>query len=213
MKNKFTYFLTAAALLASACQQRASEPVKQVGSIPDSVLVPYELANKYVTNYAPHAGYVGGLIGKDSDSLAIGHKPSIIRRPDTRCVWFSRDRLAQMLAKLDAEKGDGVRIYMMTYNTFYNPVEREKYKPLPPVEHWGYNSLLVVSTKDSAVAVPEKDSIHYHQDYYKYMNVGTKKNIATNKPGFIVTFVPENRGEMCPPPSDCFSIGATLLSN
>jgi hypothetical protein len=198
MKRTFMCLLTAISLFVAACNSNSGGPhTGGYGSIPDSVKVPVEVAKQYVSNYALHAGYV--------DSAAGGKELAKPGRPDTRCIWFSKQRLAQLLQQLEKEDGDGVRFYIMTYNGAYTSAD-EKYRPVPPPPYWGYNSLLMVSTRDSTL----KNGRVLHRDYYSDLNMRTT---IAQKPGFIVGLVPENRGEICPPPSRCDSTGALLLTN
>ncbi|WP_152620266.1 hypothetical protein [Pedobacter lusitanus] len=205
MKLKFPILFTALiAVSVAACQQKETAKVETTGqdvAIPDSVLVDVRTAKEYVQNYAPHAGYVD-----QTEEEVSARAP---KKPDTRCVWFSKERLRQMLNQLEQEKGDGVRFYMITYNKKYDTTLIGRKTPVPPKKYWGYNTLLMVSTKP----VQTEDGI-LHFDYYE--NIVNQESIANkntkvSKNGFIVTFVPENRGELCPPPSNCMSIGATLL--
>jgi hypothetical protein len=205
MKLKLPVLFTALiAVGAAACQQKQTAAVEPAGkevSIPDSVLVDVQTAREYVRNYAPHAGYV--------DQTAEEVKAKAPKKPDTRCVWFSKERLRLMLDQLEEEKGDGVRFYMITYNKKYDTSLVDRKTPVPPKKYWGYNTLLMVSTKPV-----QSDGEILHFDYYD--NTVNQKNAAKKiaekkNPGFIVTFVPENRGELCPPPSNCMAIGATLL--
>lgn len=202
MKLKLPILFTALiAVGVAACQQKetaAVAPDRKDVAIPDSVLVDVNTAREYVRNYAPHAGYV--------DQTAEEIKARAPKKPDTRCVWFSKERLQQMLDQLENEKGDGVRFYMITYNRKYDTTLVGRQTPVPPKKYWGYNTLLMVSTRPV-----KSDEGILHFDYYK--NTSDQENRAekTKSPGFIVTFVPENRGELCPPPSNCMAIGATLL--
>ena len=203
MKTKFTPLFICAVVLLTACQPK-SDTGKGITAdttavvIPDSVKVPFAIAKHYVNNYAAHAGLV------DPDAGLQG--ASTIKN-DTRCIWFSKERLTQMLQQLDKEEGDGVRFYLMTYDDKYPTKDRIGSYPPPEPDYWGYNSLLMVSTKDSVA-----NGQTYHRDYYtdQHMPGGAK---SKQKPGFIVGMVPENRGELCPPPSDCFKHGALLLEN
>lgn len=207
MKLKFTILFTALiAVAAVGCKQKEttaeeSATASKGATIPDSVLVDVRTAKEYVDNYAPHAGYV-----EPTEEEVKARKP---KKPDTRCVWFSKQRLKEMLNQLEQEDGDGVRFYMITYNKNYDTTLVGRKTPVPPKKYWGYNTLLMVSTKP----VKTGDEI-LHFDYYNNVvnqEGAVQKNTKPEKPGFIVTFTPENRGELCPPPSDCFLIGATLL--
>jgi len=207
MKLKFTILFTALiAVGAVACKQKETPAEGTAASsndvtIPDSVLVDVRTAKEYVQNYAPHAGYVD-----PTEEEEKARKP---KKPDTRCVWFSKERLKQMLKKLEQEDGDGVRFYMITYNKKYDTTLVGRRTMIPPKKYWGYNTLLMVSTRP----VPTDDGI-LHFDYYDNVvnqEATAKKNAKSEKSGFIVTFTPENRGELCPPPSECAFIGATLI--
>ncbi|MBB5637938.1 hypothetical protein HDF26_000731 [Pedobacter cryoconitis] len=205
MKLKFPILFSAlVALSVTACKQKETAAVETTSkgvTIPDSVLVDVTTAREYVKNYASHAGYV--------DQTEEEIRARVPKKPDTRCVWFSKDRLKQMLNQLEKEDGDGVRFYMITYNNKYDTTTTDKKRPAPPKKYWGYNTLLMVSTRP----VDTKEGI-LHFDYYKDIvkqESSASKTVNKDNPGFIVTFVPENRGELCPPPSNCVSIGATLL--
>jgi hypothetical protein len=111
---------------------------------------------------------------------------------DTRCVWFSSEQLESLLKRIRGEGGNGVRFYMATYDKDATPGIScsEKYRD--------YSTLVMVSTRDSIT--PKGDTLHY--DYY---------NKSGKLRGGILTTTPENRGEICPPPSNCSDDGATLL--
>ncbi|MBB6501551.1 hypothetical protein [Pedobacter cryoconitis] len=204
MKLKLSVLFTALiAIGAVACKQKEAADTQSTGtrrnaSIPDSVLVDVKTAKHYVKNYAPHAGYVD-----QTEEDVRARRP---KKPDTRCVWFSKQRLQEMLNQLDEENGDGVRFYMITYDNKYDTTEVAK-TPYPEKKYWGYNTLLMVSTRE---VKDNGNTLHY--DYYT--NDFVKHSDARQKrPGFIITFVPENRGELCPPPANCAEVGATLLDN
>jgi len=172
---------------------------------PDS-LVPVDVAKTYVANYASHAGYVTPTKAELEDAKRNNRKP--VLKPDTRCIWFSKARLTAMLNQLDKEKGTGVRFYLATYDKSYDTVATAKKPSNPPSYYWGYNTLLMVSTKDVNVGTTSRP-IWIHKDYYKDLYPGLKTSGSTS--GFIVGMVPENRGEICPPPKECYEIGATLI--
>ncbi|MBB5620525.1 hypothetical protein HDE69_001574 [Pedobacter cryoconitis] len=206
MKLKFTILFTALiAVAAVGCKQKETTAKGTATSkdltIPDSVLVDVRTAREYVNNYAAHAGFVDPTEEEERE-----RKP---KKPDTRCVWFSKERLQQMLDKLEKEDGDGVRFYMSTYNKKYDTTLVGRKTLIPEKKYWGYNTLLMVSTK------PVKtDNGILHFDYYENIvneEDAVHKNEKSKKPGFIVTFVPENRGELCPPPATCATVGATLI--
>lgn len=107
--------------------------------------------------------------------------------PNTRSVWFSDDQLISMLERLQEEGGDGIRVYFTKYgNAEYVTVDGVKQN------YSLQNTLLFVSTRYVS------DS-NIHRDYYSDGSI---------KRGF--RFIPENKGEICPPPKNCFNKGATL---
>ncbi len=190
MKPNNIFLLTALAVtfLWGACQQggsessTANEPSRYV--IPDSVKVPYKEAKHIVDNYAPHAGKVKR--GKDS-------------LPDTRAIWFELERLEALVAQIRKEGGDGIRFYLATYDDSYPKDAQGAH--VPQRAYWGYNTLLMVSTKDSTTA----DGQTVHRDYFTESN--------GNDYGFILRAEAENLGKICPPPFNCYDEGALLLEN
>lgn len=189
MKIKTTLFILITVLAISACQNK-EQKVESFADANDTVS--YELAKKYVQNYERHAGFVDSLY---SDSLG---KLQAAKLPDTRTIWFGIDRLESLVKKIKAEGGDGIRFYLATYDMYY-PKDFKK-GHVPPKDYWGYNTLLMVSTKDSLN--------QYHRDYYSDTRIGGKQS-----KGIILGLgsETENRGEICPPPSDCHEIGALLI--
>ena len=186
MKQKFKLTLIALALVTLfSCERdeiksylnKDDHMAKQ-----DSYKLDYQTAKRYVANYATHAGYV--------DQTASEIQSKTKKKPETRSIWFSKERLQSMLDQLETEKGDGVRFYMATYDRI--PTAGTNI----PQEHLGFNTLLMVSTKDSVAG-----SETFHRDYYNASG-------AVSTTGFV-----ENRGELCPPPENCFKIGATLVEN
>ncbi len=107
---------------------------------------------------------------------------------NTRAIWFSLDRLKAITCALEKENADGLRIYFAAYDSTYDKLAQT----VPPKDYWGHNTLVLVSTEN-------KNGIH--QDYYR--------NATNTNRGIIIMMVPQNRGEMCPPPSPCE--GADLL--
>lgn len=189
--------VAAAALAFSACQNQhadvaqATKPVVPFNY--DSLS--YERAKQYVKNYEKHAGHVDSTYTEKS-----GLKVTV-KKPNSRSIWFGIDRLQTLLDKIKSENGDGIRFYFATYDTVYN--NKVIGGIIPPRDYWGYNTLVMVSTKDSTNQANEK----FHRDYYTSKPVGSSKTVS----GFIVGSPPENRGEMCPPPKKCNEIGATLI--
>jgi hypothetical protein len=179
-------YLAVVAVGFSAC---TSKDAKTTDAVAVKDQLTYEVAKRYVMNYERHAGVVDGSTIGPKGEAKTGD-------PNTRAVWFSAGRLDSLVATIKKEGGDGVRFYFATYDKI-GSVSQAKDKP-----HLGYNTLVMVSTyKDGTY---KGDVIH--RDYY------------TNKPGqngvkggFIIGNPPENRGEMCPPPRACDSVGATLI--
>src|ERR1700754_3675565 len=92
-------------LFMNACSEKHGPKGGGESAIPDSDLLSYKTAKRYVQNYAPHAGIVKNLT---SDTL-----------PDTRCIWFSAQRLRALADQVEKEHGDGVRFYLSTYDKQY----------------------------------------------------------------------------------------------
>ena len=153
------------------------------------------MAKQYVDNYAKHAGFV--------DSTYTDVQLNKVKKlPNSRTIWFGIDRLQAMVNKIKAEGGDGVRFYLATYDTVYTP--NSKHNHIPERKYWGHTTLVMVSTKDS---------LKFHRDYYGN-SIDPSSNSKSDPKGFILSVgtSPENRGEMCPPPSNCATIGATLVT-
>ncbi len=182
MKRYLSFLtVTVCSILLMACGGH-NDPHLRVNHVDDPT-VPYEKALQMVANYAPRAGYVV----RDGDSL-----------PNSRTAWFSLERMEALVAKLRSEDADGLRIYFAAYDSTYTAATNH----VPPPEYWGYNTVLLVSTRDSVA-----DGIHYHRDYYG----GAADDLHRGLDGLITTAAIENFGGMCPPPPDCHDEGATLL--
>lgn len=125
--------------------------------------VPLETAYRMVANYAPRAGFVK----RDGQEL-----------PNSRTAWFDLQLLRQMVDQIEADGGDGIRFYFAAYDDSY--ADARKDDDTLPREYWGYNTLLLVPTRDSIAG-----GHVYHQDYFRTTGDST-----------IV-----NRGLLCPP--DC----------
>jgi hypothetical protein len=194
IKNTLIY-LGLAVFGFSSCQQNQHADVAAKVSSLDSDTVSVTVAKKYVDNYAKHAGYV--------DSVYTGEQLNKVKKlPNSRTIWFGIDRLQAMVNKIKAEGGDGVRFYLATYDSVYTP--NDKFGHIPARKYWGHTTLVMVSTKDS---------LKFHRDYYGN-NIDPTSNSKSDSKGFILSVgtSPENRGEMCPPPSNCATIGATLIT-
>lgn len=112
--------------------------------------------------------------------------------PDTRSVWFSIGQLKALIDSIAAEKGDGVRFYLAAYDSLKKPDSKVSDKYL------NYTTLVMVSTRPDSAK-------RYHIDYY------TSRKDKSGKKGAIIMALPENQGELCPPPANCNAYGATLL--
>lgn len=146
--------------------------------LPDSILLSKGTASQYVNNYGKRDSMSGN---------------AMVKKRNTRCFWISLRRLNGLVAKLNREKADGVRLYFATYDSVYPP----SYKNPPQKDYWGRNTLVMISTSFTN---------GIHADYYKDTTFAHK-----GPTGFIVD--PTNRGEICPPPSNCYTQGAYLLPN
>lgn len=186
------FYLAIAAICLAACTSKEKETTDET-PVPHKIIP--DSATQYIANYAPHAGRAVAII----DTVIDGKSTKlIVDTPNSRAIWFSLEQLKAFVERLEIEKGDGVRFYFATYNKNYpkNAVDK------PKQEYWGHNTLIMVSTKRDSVG---KRIIH--QDYY--MPTGGFKPDYSK--GFIVGNPPENRGEMCPPPKACDSVGAVLI--
>lgn len=189
MKIKTLLFLLVAVIAICGCKNQ-TQKVESLTLVNDTLS--YELAKQYVKNYEKHAGYVDSLY---SDSL---NRLESAKLPDTRTIWFSIEKLETLVNKIKSEGGDGIRFYLASYDMYYPKGFKKGY--IPPRDNWGYNTLIMVSTKDSLN--------QFHRDYYTNTPINGEKG-----KGIILGLgtEPENRGEICPPPADCVSIGATLI--
>ncbi|MDA9555522.1 hypothetical protein N9R54_04735 [Pelobium sp.] len=189
MKIITLLFLLVTPTAISSCKNK-TQKVESFTFVNDTLS--YELAKKYVKNYEKHAGFVDSLY---SDSL---NRLEAAKLPDTRTIWFSIEKLESLVSKIKSEGGDGIRFYLAAYDTYYPKDFKKGY--IPPKDNWGYNTLIMVSTKDSLN--------QFHKDYYTNTLVNGQKG-----KGIILGLgtEPENRGEICPPPADCIGIGATLI--
>jgi len=169
-----------------ACNPKEEKPAGEAHLLRDTIAVP--IAAKYVANYGAHAGTV------ETITIDSTGKRVVVETSDTRAVWFSLEQLRAFVKNLETEKGDGVRFYFATYDKSYPAVAG-----VPKPEYWGHNTLVLVSTKKVTLG----DKV-IHQDYFTPTD-GFKPK------GFILGNPPENRGEMCPPPVHCDSVGAALI--
>ena len=195
IKSTLIYLGLAVFGLSSCQQNQHADLTAKVTSL-DSDTVSVTVAKQYVNNYAKHAGFV------DSTYTEV-QLNKVKKLPNSRTIWFGIDRLQAMVNKIKAEGGDGVRFYLATYDTVYTP--NSKHNHIPERKYWGHTTLVMVSTKDSLNK--------FHRDYYSN-SIDPSSNSKSNSKGFIlgVGSAPENRGEMCPPPSNCATIGASLVT-
>jgi hypothetical protein len=105
------------------------------------------------------------------------------RIQNTRSVWYSIDQMEEIVKRIKKEGGDGIRFYFARYDE----------EIVGNICHSKQNTILMVSTNDTLI---EGKLLHF--DYYE------------DKKGLVVKIVPENKGEICPPPKDCKTIGAFL---
>lgn len=165
--------LGACSMLLWACgqgQRPSAQHAMDGYAIPDSSTVPYEEARRLVANYAKRAGHVI----RDGDTL-----------PNTRTVFFPIGQLVALTTKLEQAGADGLRIYFAAYDSTYT----EGRPHVPPREYWGYNTVLLVGTRDSTV-----NGEVMHRDFF------------ADTGGTILNF-----GGICPPPPCCGPRGAILL--
>lgn len=125
-------------------------------------------------------------------------------KPDSRSVWFKIGQLDSLVAKIKREGGDGIRFYFASY-------DKVKKKDLAKIDtnYLDYTTLVMVSTKADTVTI-DKALTKIHRDYYKDTKL---TNGQAKLLGAILMGVPENTGEICPPPSNCKTLGATLLTD
>lgn len=196
MTLKKTLLIVAAAGLAfSACQNQHADLTTKtnVGAPFKYDSLSYEQAKKYVSNYEKRAGYVDSIYKDQTGRVAI------VKKPNSRSIWFSAQRLQTLLDKIKSEGGDGIRFYYAAYDSVYSKTIGGN---APPQTYWGYNTVVMVSTKDSTNLAKEI----FHRDYFTSKPQASKPTL-----GFILGGTPENRGELCPPPKDCNAVGALLI--
>lgn len=152
---------------------------------PDSI--PLKLAKAMVGNYGVHVGNL-----QNSTGTVISNESN------TSTIWLDLKKLNALVKKLNDEqkagrKTDGVRIYFATYGD--NVADDAVYRIGLQKDYSYRNSVVLISTRDSML---KGDTSHYHWDYF------TNNKAATFFTG------PANKGELCPPPTKCCTIGAEL---
>lgn len=182
-------FLPALLLLVAACTNRNESPAPAPEGINTDNTLTVAEAKHYVKNYEKRSPKIDSVFIDP-----VSGKTKVKKVQDTRAVWFGIERLKALVAKIEAEGGDGIRFYYATYDQNYEGIKGSAKPPVKP--YWNHNTLVMVSTKDSAGR---------HQDYY------TDQKVKNRFHGFIINATPENRGEMCPPPINCEGTGATLV--
>jgi len=190
--KKLIPFFAAAAIILTACNPPKTEPLKTTGTalppLKDTINV--KDAKRLVDNFKPRSAKLnrGQLV-----------------MPDTRSVWFSIQQLKSLVKQVDSiEHGDGIRFYFAAYDK--TPIKGTvNVKP----EYWDYSTLIMVSTRKR-----DGDSLHHYDYYTAPQKLVNGHNVSdVNHGGVIIMSVPQNQGELCPPPANCNSIGATLLTN
>ncbi|SFW88666.1 hypothetical protein [Chitinophaga sancti] len=196
------------AMTMTACQSKQSPSIPEddhkgvsTNNLLDKDTISVEFAKMYVKNYASRAG----KIPVDPSDCDACDTESIDGRPhkmgsNTRTVWFSASRLKALVDQLEAEGGDGIRFYFASYDSTYNKYD-SSHTHIPERPYWNRNTLVMVTTRDST----RNDSI-FHWDYFNNDPRGTVGK------GRIVLAAAENRGELCPPPATCKSVGALLIT-
>lgn len=174
-------FLLAAMLFANACKPGPEKEKTDPGNDNSSVILKDTLGPA-----------VAKRLVRNFDRRVYQHHQGELLASDTRCVWFSSRQLESLLKRIREEGGNGIRFYMATYDSTAKPGFNI------PDKYRNFSTLVLVSTRDSIT--PKGDTLRW--DYY---------NRGPRLRGGILTTEPENRGEICPPPSNCSADGATLL--
>lgn len=188
--KKNLILLAVAGMGLASCQPKTgalTEPTQGTTTVDTTGALDVKTAIKYVGNYARRAGEVDSI---QADGVHV-------KLPNSRSVWFPKAKLEAMLAALNKEKdGDGVRFYYAAYNPRLGMAATDSAR-----RYDGYNTLVMVTTvkKDTL----GKKGLHWDS----YAPLGG--NAAGG--GIIIGAGPENRGEICPPPSNCPGVGATLI--
>ncbi len=121
----------------------------------------------------------------------------------TRSVWFSTERIHALLCVMQRDKMSGVRFYLANYaDEYLLPKEAGTIGHIPIKPYWGHTTFVMVTTREEKKK--HIDHIQVNPDHRP-----TKGMILT---GFPDEDDPENNGEMCPPPKNCFNRGALMLA-
>lgn len=151
--------------------------------VPDSALMTVDTAYAMIARY-------GAKLPPDSNH--------------TRSIWFSTERIHALLCVMQRDKMSGVRFYLADYADNYpNPKAEGEIGHIPIKPYWGHTTMVMVTTR-------EKGKKHVDHIQVK----------PDNRPhtGIIMGLLPpvdddpENNGEMCPPPKNCFARGAYFIA-
>lgn len=122
----------------------------------------------------------------------------------TRSIWFSTERIHALLCVLQRDKLSGVRFYLAEYADDY-PKEHEAgtigHNPVKP--YWGHTTLVLVTTREENKK---------HLDHVQIHSNGVPHKGTLFTPPDDDKDDPENNGELCPPPKNCFARGAYFLA-
>ncbi|WP_126243824.1 flagellar basal body-associated FliL family protein [Chitinophaga rhizosphaerae] len=122
----------------------------------------------------------------------------------SRSIWFSTERIHALLCVMKRDSMSGVRFYYAKYaNDYPSKLDEGSIGHNPIKPYWGQTTLVLVTTR----AQGKK-----HLDHIKVKEGGNGRPHI----GMILTSPPpddpENNGELCPPPKNCFSKGAYFLA-
>lgn len=171
-------------LFVNACKPAGSDPANDNSTIVLKDTISPFSAKRLVKNYAKSSYHpILDSTGRCKDTF------------DTRCVWFGKEQLKALVDSIYKEKGDGIRFYFAAY-------DKKQCEVPVNCDYLGYTTLVMVSTKRDSTKKNNKWK-YFHADYFGGKKPGPR--------GAILTTTPENRGEICPPPSNCSDDGATLL--
>lgn len=190
--KKFIFILVVAGMAAAGCaekgsmedQRRLVKDEHRVSVLRENVSnhsIPVDTARAWVKNYERW------LQANNAERVRqVQADGNTVEIPNSRSVWFSIEQLEKLVNRIKAEEGDGIRFYFASYGNMKSAIDSCTQKP------YNYSHLTTL------LMVPTKRNDCIHQDYYNGTNSVTTMDI-------------ENKGEICPPPADCGSKGATLI--
>lgn len=164
--------------------------ISSSSTMPGLKPIPIKLAEHLVRNY-----------GASNETPIDSNGQQVSNIPNTSAIWLNLDKLESLVIKLKSEGADGVNIYFATYGD--NVADESSYNAGLEKDYSYRNTIILVAGKESPTTNTNGVKINYHLDSF-----------SKNEPnGSAFTFFtdPVNKGELCPPPSPCCSIGATLL--